>query len=51
MAIPHLGFIVAAYAVTVAVLGGAILVLVLDRRTQVRLLARLAPSQDDKTRP
>ena len=40
-AIPHLGFIVAAYGVTVLVLGATVLAIVLDGRTQKRLLARL----------
>ena len=40
-AIPHLGFIVAAYGVTVLVLGGTVLAIVLDGRTQKRALARL----------
>ena len=39
-AVPHLGFIVAAYGIAAAVLGGTVVVLVLDRRRQKRLLAR-----------
>ncbi len=39
--IPHIGFIVAAYGVTVVVLGATIAALVLDGRTQQRMLARL----------
>ena len=45
MEVPHIGFIVAAYALTLLVLGGTILALVHDQRTQKRLLARLAPRE------
>ena len=45
-AVPHLGFIVAAYGVTAAVLGMAIVALVLDRRTQARLLTRFGRTED-----
>jgi heme exporter protein CcmD len=41
-AIPHLGFIVAAYGATVLALLGTVTALVLDRRTQTRALARLS---------
>lgn len=39
--IPHLGFIVAAYGVTLVVLGGTVLAILLDGRSQKRLLAKL----------
>ena len=39
-AISHLGFIVAAYGLTAALIGGTIVALVLDQRRQKRLLAR-----------
>ena len=39
--IPHIGFIVAAYAVTAAVAGGATLAVLLDRRALLRALDRL----------
>lgn len=39
-AIPHLGFIVAAYGFTVAAIGGTIVALVRDQHRQKRLLAR-----------
>ena len=39
--IPHLGFIVAAYAVTAVVMLAMILFVVLDGRAQRRLLAKL----------
>lgn len=39
-AIPHLGFIVAAYGFTLAAVGGTVAALVLDQRRQKRLLAR-----------
>jgi heme exporter protein CcmD len=39
--VPHLGFIVAAYGATVLALAGTIVALVLDRRAQVRALAKL----------
>ena len=38
--IPHLGFILAAYGLTAAVLAGTVLALVLDQRRQKQLLAR-----------
>lgn len=41
MAIPHIGFILAAYGTTVVVLGGTIAAVLLDRRTLTRSLARL----------
>lgn len=44
--VPHLGFIIAAYAVTALTLLGAIAVLIKDRRDQQQLLARLAPRDD-----
>ncbi len=40
-AVPHLGFIVAAYAVTLIVVGGAIAAVLLDRRALRRALHRL----------
>ncbi len=39
--VPHLGFIVAAYAVTAAVLVAMTAAVILDGRAQRRLLARL----------
>lgn len=39
--IPHIGFIVAAYAVTAVVLLGAIAAVLVDGRRQTRLLAAL----------
>ena len=45
-AVPHLGFIVAAYAVTALALGGTIVMLVLDRRAQSRLIARFGRAPD-----
>ncbi len=41
MAIPHIGFILASYGVTVVVLGGTIAAVLLDRRALTRSLARL----------
>ena len=41
MSDPHLGFIVAAYALTGIVLIGLVAAIVLDGRTQRRALARL----------
>ncbi|WP_237477470.1 heme exporter protein CcmD [Lichenibacterium dinghuense] len=40
-AVPHLGFIVAAYAVTVLVVGGAVAAVLLDGRALRRALERL----------
>ena len=40
-AIPHLGFIVAAYAVTGIAIAATVVALVVDNRAQKRLLARL----------
>lgn len=45
-AIPHLGFIVAAYGLAAAVLGGTAVILVLDQRRQKRLLDRFGPRGD-----
>ncbi|MCW6509610.1 heme exporter protein CcmD [Lichenifustis flavocetrariae] len=45
MAVPHIGFILAAYALTLLVLGGTILALVYDQRTQKKLLARLSRNE------
>ena len=45
-AIPHLGFIVAAYGLTAALIGGTIVALVLDQRRQKRLLARFGQRED-----
>jgi heme exporter protein D len=41
MDIPHIGFILAAYAVTAVVMGGAVAAVLLDRRALLRGLARL----------
>lgn len=41
MADPHTGFIVAAYAVAIAVILGAIAVVMVDHRAQMRALAKL----------
>lgn len=41
MAIPHIDFIVAAYAVTALVVGGAVTAVLLDRRALLQTLARL----------
>jgi heme exporter protein CcmD len=41
MDIPHIGFILAAYAVTAAVVGGAVAAVLLDRRALLRSLERL----------
>ncbi|MDX7953943.1 heme exporter protein CcmD [Lichenihabitans sp. Uapishka_5] len=43
LAVPHVGFILAAYGVTAAVLGGTVAALVLDRRRQTRRLRRFDP--------
>ena len=43
MDVPHIGFIVAAYAVTAAVMLGAVMVVLLDRRALLRALDRLDP--------
>ena len=43
----HLGFIVAAYSVTVLCIGGTIVALWLDNRAQKRLLARFSDRRDD----
>ena len=43
-AIPHVGFIVAAYAVTVLVMGGMVAAVLLDRRALRRALAGLEAS-------
>ncbi|RYC30839.1 heme exporter protein CcmD [Lichenibacterium minor] len=40
-AIPHIGSIVAAYAVTAVVLGGTVAAVLLDRRSLRRTLERL----------
>lgn len=45
-AVPHLGFIVAAYAATAVTLGATVLALIFDRRTQARLLARFERRAD-----
>ena len=45
-AVPHIGFIVAAYGLAATVLGGTIVVLVLDQRRQKRLLARFGRNGD-----
>ena len=45
-AIPHLGFIVAAYGLTAALIGGTIVTLWLDQRRQKRLLAQFARRED-----
>ena len=39
--IPHIGFILAAYAVTFAVVGGTAVAVLLDRRSLRRTLERL----------
>ncbi len=39
--IPHIGFIVAAYAVTLVVVGGMVVAVLLDRRALLRALERL----------
>ena len=44
-AVPHIGFIVAAYALTLIVLAGTVLALVHDQRTQKKLLARLSRNE------
>ena len=44
----HLGFIVAAYAVTAIALTGTIVALLLDNRRQKRLLARFAARRDER---
>ncbi len=44
MAIPHIGFILAAYGFTAVVLGGTVLALMVDRHRQKRLLARFEQS-------
>lgn len=41
--VEHLGFIVAAYAVTASALVATVAALLVDSRAQKRLLARLAP--------
>ena len=41
MAVPHIGFILAAYLVTAAVVGGAAVAVLLDRRALTRALRRL----------
>ncbi len=41
MAVPHIGFILASYAVTGAVVGGAAVAVLLDRRALTRALRRL----------
>ena len=41
MAVPHIGFIVAAYAVTVLVVGGAAAAVLIDRWALRRALERL----------
>ena len=41
MAIPHIGFIAAAYAVTALVAGGTVAAVLLDRRSLLRTLAKL----------
>lgn len=46
--VDHLGFIIAAYAVTVVVLGATVAALFLDGRVQKRLLARFAPSEHER---
>ena len=45
--VPHLGFIIAAYAVTVVTIAATILMLVQDQRAQKRLLARF-PSRSEE---
>ena len=39
--IPHIGFIVAAYATAAAVVGGTVVAVLLDRRALLRALKRL----------
>jgi heme exporter protein CcmD len=46
--VDHLGFIVAAYAVTALVLGATLAVLFIDSRTQKTLLARLDPGEKER---
>ena len=41
MTVPHIGFIVAAYAVTALVVGGAVAAVLIDRRALRRALERL----------
>lgn len=48
-AIPHLGFIVAAYAVTVLVLAATVTVLVFDHAAQRRQLARLGEAGRERS--
>ena len=45
-AVPHLGFIVAAYGLTAALIGGTVAALWLDQRRQKRLLARFGARED-----
>ena len=45
MAVPHLGFIVAAYAVTIVALTGTVVVLWRDRRAQQQALDRLSRNE------
>jgi heme exporter protein CcmD len=40
MAVPHIGFILAAYAVTVVTVGGTMVAILLDRQALKRDLAR-----------
>ena len=40
--IPHIGFIVAAYALTFVVMGGTVAAVLLDRRSLLRSLERLS---------
>ena len=51
--IPHLGFIVAAYALTTVLLAGTVIAVILDGRTQRRTLARLerVTRTQDRTSP
>lgn len=46
--VDHLGFIVAAYAVTAGAIGLMIVALLLDNRAQKRLLARFGTKPDDR---
>ena len=49
--IPHIGFIVAAYAVTTLVLVGAAVAILLDGRALRRALARMERLDGRKDRP
>lgn len=47
--VDHIGFIVAAYAVTAGAIGLMIIALLVDNRTQKRLLARFGTKPDDRS--